>query len=130
MVGRAGRAGIDTTGESIVILQQKDKLKSRLLFDGPITKCMSSLFYEEGKGLRELILSLLGLKICCCEKEIQKFLHLTLFHIQRRVNDDSYDEANFIKIEVYTEFLYSVMIMIFRIKSNQINLFWNKKIIK
>ena len=63
MIGRAGRAGIDSSGESILVLQSKDKMRSRSLLDGPISNCRSSLFYEEGKGLRQLILSLLGLKV-------------------------------------------------------------------
>ena len=32
MIGRAGRAGIDTSGESIMLLQQKDKNMVRLTF--------------------------------------------------------------------------------------------------
>ena len=64
MIGRAGRAGIDSSGESVLVLQIKDKMKSKTLLGGPITKCQSSLFYQDGKGLRQLILSLLGLKVC------------------------------------------------------------------
>lgn len=65
MVGRAGRAGIDSSGESILILQPKDKIKAKGLLGGLIGNCTSSLFYQDGKGLRELMLSLLGLKVCC-----------------------------------------------------------------
>ena len=63
MIGRAGRAGIDSSGESILVLQNKDKARALKLIEGPVEKCFSSLFYEEGKGMRSLILTLVGLKV-------------------------------------------------------------------
>ena len=63
MIGRAGRAGIDASGESVLILQPKDKEKARALLEGPIGSCRSSLTYQDGKGFRHLLLSLLGLKV-------------------------------------------------------------------
>ena len=63
MIGRAGRAGIDTSAESILIIPYKDKKKSQLLLQGPVDICKSSLNYQNGKGLRELTLSLIGLKV-------------------------------------------------------------------
>ena len=63
MIGRAGRAGIDTSGESILIIGNKDKTRLNLLIRGAMGTCRSNLMYEKGKGLRELILSLLGLNV-------------------------------------------------------------------
>ena len=63
MIGRAGRAGIDTSGESILIIGNKDRTKLNLLIRGVMGTCRSNLMYEKGKGLRELILSLLGLNV-------------------------------------------------------------------
>lgn len=66
MIGRAGRAGLDTSGESILILQRKDRKKAETLLTGSLGTCLSSMYYQNGKGLRELTLSLLGLKVCFC----------------------------------------------------------------
>jgi len=63
MIGRAGRAGIDSSGESVLVIGKKDKCKLQKLIRGATGTCTSSLMYEKGKGLRELLLSLLGLKV-------------------------------------------------------------------
>ena len=63
MIGRAGRAGIDTSGESMLIIGTKDKMRLDSLIRGVMGSCRSNLMYEKGKGLRELILSLLGLNV-------------------------------------------------------------------
>ncbi|CAL1540604.1 unnamed protein product, partial [Lymnaea stagnalis] len=59
MTGRAGRAGIDTSGESIVIVNSKDKIKVKDLLGGPHDYCHSSLGYDGGKGVRCLLLSVI-----------------------------------------------------------------------
>jgi len=82
MVGRAGRAGLDSSGESILIISRKDKDRIKTILDGPVGCCNSSMFYENGKGLRALILNLLGLKICISLNDLKKFLESTFFFIQ------------------------------------------------
>uniref|UniRef100_I3K3T1 Helicase POLQ-like n=1 Tax=Oreochromis niloticus TaxID=8128 RepID=I3K3T1_ORENI len=68
MVGRAGRAGIDSVGESILILQEKDR--------NMVTRsCYSNLMHDDGKGLLSLVLSLIGLNL-------QDFLQGTLLFVQ------------------------------------------------
>lgn len=80
MVGRAGRAGLDTYGESITILQSSDKDAFLQLISNASTplpsvpgadcgivdggaRCCSSLLYNGGKGVRQLVLSLIGLGV-------------------------------------------------------------------
>uniref|UniRef100_A0A8C4YVC9 Helicase, POLQ like n=1 Tax=Gadus morhua TaxID=8049 RepID=A0A8C4YVC9_GADMO len=70
MVGRAGRAGIDTVGESILILQDKDTV---LLVSAPMETCYSNLTHNEGKGVLSLILSIIGLKA-------STFVYFSHFH--------------------------------------------------
>ncbi|XP_066932917.1 helicase POLQ-like [Clytia hemisphaerica] len=95
MIGRAGRAGIDSSGESILVIAKKDKNKLHKLIRGAMGSCSSSLMYEKGKGLRQLILSLLGLKICDSVSELENLLRTTLYHVQETsTNAATYDKEN------------------------------------
>uniref|UniRef100_A0A8C2XUX9 Helicase, POLQ like n=1 Tax=Cyclopterus lumpus TaxID=8103 RepID=A0A8C2XUX9_CYCLU len=76
MVGRAGRAGIDSTGESVLILQDKDRDMAKTLVCAPMENCVSNLLLDDGKGLLSLILSLVGLNVL-------DFLCGTLLFVQR-----------------------------------------------
>uniref|UniRef100_UPI0035901671 helicase POLQ-like isoform X1 n=3 Tax=Myxine glutinosa TaxID=7769 RepID=UPI0035901671 len=84
MVGRAGRAGIDSAGESIVICANKDRAKVLDLVSGSFERCQSSLLYDHGKGLRSLLLSLVGLKVAITTRQLHAFLEGTLFGVQQR----------------------------------------------
>ncbi|XP_041473408.1 helicase POLQ-like [Lytechinus variegatus] len=82
MVGRAGRAGKDTSGESILIVKPKDRKQVSEMLNGPIKGCYSSLMHDEGKGMRNLVLSLISLKITRTEASLQDFIKRTLCGIQ------------------------------------------------
>ncbi|XP_030625638.1 helicase POLQ-like [Chanos chanos] len=82
MVGRAGRAGIDTMGESILILQDKDKIMAKALMSSPMERCYSNLLHDGGKGLMGLILSLIGLNVTQTPGEIKEFMSCTLLGVQ------------------------------------------------
>ncbi|XP_005999427.1 helicase POLQ-like [Latimeria chalumnae] len=84
MIGRAGRTGIDTAGESILILQQKDKHLVQDLVSRPLENCYSSLLHDCGKGLQGLLLSLIGLKIANTPQDIHQFMLETLFSVQQK----------------------------------------------
>ncbi|XP_053107515.1 helicase POLQ-like [Hemicordylus capensis] len=82
MIGRAGRAGIDSAGESILIVQEKDKQLVRNLVHSPLESCYSNLLLEFNKGIRSLFLSLVGLKIATNPEDICRFMYGTLFSVQ------------------------------------------------
>lgn len=84
MVGRAGRAGIDSKGESILILQEKERTMAKSLVCAPVENCYSNLMYEDGKGLLSLILSLIGLNITMSLEQLKGFLSGTLLSVQER----------------------------------------------
>ncbi|XP_053266979.1 helicase POLQ-like [Pleuronectes platessa] len=83
MVGRAGRAGIDTVGESILVLQDKDRNLAQALVCAPMENCRSHLMHDEGKGILSLILSLIGLNITTSMEQVRDFLQGTLLYVQR-----------------------------------------------
>uniref|UniRef100_A0A674CC39 Helicase, POLQ like n=1 Tax=Salmo trutta TaxID=8032 RepID=A0A674CC39_SALTR len=82
MVGRAGRAGIDTHGESILILQDKDKVLK--LVSAPMEICISNLMHSDGKGVLSLILSVIGLNITNSLEQIRDFMSGTLLSVQEK----------------------------------------------
>ncbi|KAL9966164.1 hypothetical protein ACROYT_G024201 [Oculina patagonica] len=84
MIGRAGRAGIDTSGESILIIKDADKPKIQHLFSGPLESCCSSLLIDNGKGLRAMLLTLIGLKLCTTSEELRQFMQNTLLAVQSK----------------------------------------------
>lgn len=84
MIGRAGRAGIDTAGESILLLQEKDKQQVLELIHGRLEDCHSRLGEEVTKGMQSLFLSLIGLKIAASLGDIYQFMNGTLFGVQQK----------------------------------------------
>ncbi|XP_018421487.1 PREDICTED: helicase POLQ-like [Nanorana parkeri] len=84
MIGRAGRAGIDSAGESILVIQDKDKQMVQELVTKPPENCYSNLMHDDGKGFQSLLLSLIGLKIARTAEEIYKFACYTLFSLQQK----------------------------------------------
>nr|XP_034347730.1 helicase POLQ-like isoform X2 [Arvicanthis niloticus] len=85
MIGRAGRAGIDTAGESILLLQEKDKQQVLELINGPLESCYSHLVEEFTKGIQSLFLSLIGLKIATSLGDIYQFMNGTFFGVQQKI---------------------------------------------
>ncbi|KAM8808220.1 helicase POLQ-like [Eudromia elegans] len=85
MIGRAGRAGIDSAGESILIAQEKDKQLVQDLISSPLENCYSNLLPEFNKGMQSLLLSLVGLKIAVTLEEIYSFMCHTLLGVQQQL---------------------------------------------
>ncbi|NWY12925.1 HELQ Helicase, partial [Aphelocoma coerulescens] len=85
MIGRAGRAGIDSAGESILIVQEKDKHLVQDLVHSPLENCYSNLLLELTKGMQSLLLSLVGLKIAVTHEEVNNFMCCTLLGVQQQL---------------------------------------------
>ncbi|NXY64556.1 HELQ Helicase, partial [Callaeas wilsoni] len=85
MIGRAGRAGIDSAGESILIVQEKDKHLVQDLVHSPLENCYSNLQLELTKGMQSLLLSLIGLKIAVTHEEVENFMRCTLLGVQQQL---------------------------------------------
>ncbi|XP_036762252.2 helicase POLQ-like isoform X1 [Manis pentadactyla] len=85
MIGRAGRAGIDSAGESILILQEKDKKQVLEFISRPLENCYSHLIQELTKGIQTLFLSLIGLKITTNIGDIYHFMNGTFFGVQQKI---------------------------------------------
>ncbi|XP_014139878.1 helicase POLQ-like isoform X2 [Falco rusticolus] len=85
MIGRAGRAGIDSAGESILIVQEKDKHLAQRLVNSPLENCYSNLLLELTKGMHSLLLSLVGLKIAVTREEVNTFMCSTLLGVQQHL---------------------------------------------
>ncbi|NXF51357.1 HELQ Helicase, partial [Oceanites oceanicus] len=85
MIGRAGRAGIDSAGESILIVQEKDKHLVQDLVNSPLENCYSNLLLELTKGIQSLLLSLVGLKIAVTLEEVDNFMCNTLLGVQQQL---------------------------------------------
>ncbi|XP_074995610.1 helicase POLQ-like isoform X2 [Calonectris borealis] len=85
MIGRAGRAGIDSAGESILIVQEKDKHLVQDLVNSPLENCYSNLLLELTKGMQSLLLSLVGLKIAVTCEEVDNFMCNTLLGVQQQL---------------------------------------------
>ncbi|XP_074010860.1 helicase POLQ-like isoform X2 [Numenius arquata] len=85
MIGRAGRAGIDSAGESILIVQEKDKHLVQSLVNSPLENCYSNLLLELNKGMQSLLLSLVGLKIAVTHEEVNNFICSTLLGVQQQL---------------------------------------------
>ncbi|NXN74651.1 HELQ Helicase, partial [Himantopus himantopus] len=95
MIGRAGRAGIDSAGESILIVQEKDKHLVQDLVNSPLENCYSNLLLELTKGMQSLLLSLVGLKIAVTLEEVDNFMCSTLLGVQQQLlsNEKSLSEV-------------------------------------
>lgn len=83
MVGRAGRAGIDSSGESILMIKEADKAKVHNLLTSDIDLCQSNYITEPEK-LQMLLLNLVGLGIANKMSDIYNFMNYTLLAVQSR----------------------------------------------
>lgn len=82
MIGRAGRAGFDVQGESFLIVSRKDKERVHELIESPMTDAISSMHLNEFYGLRNLILSAIGLRLAYSVKSLKVLVKQTFIAVQ------------------------------------------------
>lgn len=82
MIGRAGRAGFGSYGESILICAARDNEKVTQLLCSPMDEVISQMQSNDSRALETLILSSIGLNIASTRAEIQKLVSSTLFNAQ------------------------------------------------
>ncbi|KAH8320247.1 hypothetical protein KR067_010727 [Drosophila pandora] len=82
MVGRAGRAGLGEAGESILIAQSRDNLQVGQMLFSPMDKALSSMDQQEAVGLQSLILSVIGLNLAECRRDLNRLVDSTLLSVQ------------------------------------------------
>lgn len=83
MIGRAGRAGIDSSGESILMIKPTDRINIGKLLTSDMDSCCSN-FITEPERLHTLLLSLVGLEIARTMQEVYSFMDKTLAAVQNR----------------------------------------------
>lgn len=94
MIGRAGRAGFDVQGESFLIVSRRDKERVHQLIESPMTDAISSMHLNEFYGLRNLILSAIGLRIACTLKRLKGLARTTFLAVQaKRLGVDLKEEV-------------------------------------
>jgi len=82
MAGRAGRAGMDTFGESFLLLGPKQVSLAGEVVASRVPRCLSSLHRSEGRGIPFLILNCLHLGLVSTPQEIASLMSLSLVSLQ------------------------------------------------
>ncbi|XP_014661820.1 PREDICTED: helicase POLQ-like [Priapulus caudatus] len=79
MVGRAGRAGIDSAGESVLVVQPGDRARVvAAVVGGAYETCRSSLPHDDGGGIESLALSCVGLGVAGSRERLRALMRRTL----------------------------------------------------
>lgn len=102
MIGRAGRAGFDTHGESIMIVKPNElSFVTNEILLAPTNRVNSQLAEDNLRGLQQLILSLISLDLGGKDRKTlaETMLHSTLLGQQVRLNLKCFSTA---KIEYLT----------------------------
>ncbi|KAK4310065.1 hypothetical protein Pmani_018339 [Petrolisthes manimaculis] len=94
MVGRAGRAGLDTSGESFLILQPQQLFQARSLLVSEIEECRSTLEQDGERGLTSLVFSSVALSVAPSLPCLTRLAHTALWALQASRNPTSTIDVN------------------------------------
>ncbi|XP_053995250.1 helicase POLQ-like isoform X1 [Hylaeus anthracinus] len=119
MVGRAGRAGMGSIGESILICKSNELPKVKQILTSKMDDCLSTLHMDKDRGINNLILSATLFSIATNRSELHKITRRTLLHIQQKRLDINIKQ---ITDEAITEFLKSGVMKVKK-KEKKINEF-------
>lgn len=93
MAGRAGRAGIDDSGESILIIKPSDAKQVGQLLTCPVECCSSQLLESGCHGLRRLVVSAVALQLATTIHQLRKLLESSLLALQNSKDGDDRSSA-------------------------------------
>ncbi|XP_066259214.1 helicase POLQ-like [Euwallacea similis] len=82
MVGRAGRAGLGESGESIILTSLVDLPRVKDLLMSPMNQAISSLHRDEGRDLRQFLLSCISLGIANTRTQLHEVTRFSLMAVQ------------------------------------------------
>ena len=85
MVGRAGRKGIDTRGESILLCKPQEREKVRGLVSGrlePVTSCLALGPGDSSSAMKRALLEVVVSGAANCEEQVQRWAQCTLMAAQ------------------------------------------------
>ncbi|XP_063873211.1 helicase POLQ-like isoform X2 [Scylla paramamosain] len=82
MVGRAGRAGLSSAGESFLIIEKQNLNQARKMLLSSVDKCVSTLAEDEYHGLATLLFSSVGLGVAVSLPELKALASRSLLALQ------------------------------------------------
>ncbi|XP_028838783.1 DNA polymerase theta isoform X2 [Denticeps clupeoides] len=96
MVGRAGRKGVDTVGESVLVCKESERMKGINLIQGSLNPISSCLLKKEGEGvttsmLRALLEIIVG-GVASTAEEVKMYASCTL--LSTSITAEEFDQNN------------------------------------
>ena len=93
MIGRAGRKGVDTEGESILICNDKEKFRVESLIKSDLKPVKSCLIQENGETLcgsmKRAILEVIASGVANTPEEVDNYANCTLLSVSLEDNESS-----------------------------------------
>ena len=106
MIGRAGRKGKDVLGESILVCDKTNFQIGKKLMTAPLDPIKSCLNTDGNAHLKRAILEIIASGTASTTLEIERFVHLTLYHQQEPINFSYFTENETMFKERYRENLH------------------------